>query len=77
MSITKGEFRREIDGLRSIAVLAATIHNLWEPLLPCGYLGVDMFAVISGYVITASIYGRKCKNFKSFLMDFYKRRFQR
>jgi len=53
----KGEYRPEIDGLRAVAVLAATFNNFWEEILPCGYLGVDMFAVISGYVITGLFTG--------------------
>ena len=73
----KGKYRNEIDGLRSLAVISATIHNFWESLLPCGYLGVDMFAVVSGYVITASLYGRKYTNFKNFLISFYERRAKR
>lgn len=73
----KGKYRHEIDGLRALAVTAATINNLWEDILPCGYLGVDMFAVVSGYAITASIYGRKHESFKAFLVGFYSKRFRR
>ena len=73
----KGKYRNEIDGLRTLAVMSATIHNFWESFLPCGYLGVDMFAVVSGYVITASLYGRKYINFKNFITSFYERRAKR
>jgi len=73
----KGEYRPEIDGLRAVAVLAATFNNFWEEILPCGYLGVDMFAVISGYVITASLYGREQNSLREFLTTFYSRRCKR
>jgi len=73
----KGEYRPEIDGLRAVAVLAATFNNFWEEIIPCGYLGVDMFAVISGYVITASLYGRTQNSLREFLATFYSRRLKR
>jgi len=73
----KGEYRPEIDGLRAVAVLAATFNNFWEEILPCGYLGVDMFAVISGYVITASLYGRTQNSLREFMATFYSRRCKR
>ena len=54
----QGRYRHEIDGLRAIAVLAVILNHLHEDWLPGGFLGVDVFFVISGYVITASIEGR-------------------
>ena len=48
-------YRPEIDGLRAIAVLAVIIFHFNEHLLPSGFLGVDVFFVISGFVITASL----------------------
>lgn len=71
------KYRPEIDGLRAIAVIAATINNFWESFLPCGYLGVDMFAVISGYVITSSLYKRPHRDLQDLLTGFYARRFKR
>jgi len=73
----KGEYRPEINGLRAAAVLAATINNFWEEILPSGYLGVDIFAVISGYAITASLYGRTQNSLREFLATFYSRRCKR
>ena len=46
-------YRPEIDGLRAIAVLSVILYHA-EALLPGGYVGVDVFFVISGYLITAS-----------------------
>ena len=48
-------YRPEIDGLRAIAVLAVITLHFNEHLLPSGFLGVDVFFVISGFVITASL----------------------
>ena len=45
------KYRSEIDGLRAFAVLAVIINHFNEKILPSGYLGVDIFFVISGYVI--------------------------
>lgn len=70
-------YRPEIDGLRAFAVLAVIINHFNKHLLPSGYLGVDIFFVISGYVITASLAGRRSKNFADFLGGFYERRFKR
>jgi peptidoglycan/LPS O-acetylase OafA/YrhL len=74
---TKGRYRPEIDGLRAFAVVAVIINHFNKDLLPSGYLGVDIFFVISGYVITSSLAGRKSKNFLDFLTGFYERRIKR
>ena len=75
-SIKKG-YRPEIDGLRAFAVLAVIINHFNKEILPGGYLGVDIFFVISGFVITSSIYKRPSKNFKDFISGFYERRIKR
>ncbi|MDM7958887.1 MAG: acyltransferase family protein [Synechococcus sp. WH 8007] len=76
-AITKGKYRPEIDGLRAFAVVAVIINHFNKDILPGGYLGVDIFFVISGYVITSSLYGRPSKNFKDFISGFYERRIKR
>lgn len=48
-------YRPEIDGLRAIAVLSVIVFHFKENLLPGGFLGVDIFFVISGYLITSLI----------------------
>ena len=73
----KGKYRLDIDGLRAIAVIAATFHNFVRDFAPCGYLGVDMFTVISGYVISSSIAGREYKNLVEFSLNFYEKRVKR
>tara|TARA_B100000989_G_scaffold200617_1_gene151699 strand:+ start:627 stop:827 length:201 start_codon:yes stop_codon:yes gene_type:complete len=52
-------YRPEIDGLRAIAVIAVIINHFNKEILPSGYLGVDIFFVISGYVITSSLSNKK------------------
>ena len=71
------KYRPEIDGLRAFAVVAVIINHFNKDLLPSGYLGVDIFFVISGYVITSSLAGRESKNFLDFLTGFYERRIKR
>ena len=73
----KSKYRPEIDGLRAFAVIAVIINHFNKSLLPSGYLGVDIFFVISGYVITSSLSVRKSNNFWEFLIGFYERRIKR
>ena len=70
-------YRHEIDGLRAFAVIAVIINHFNKDLLPSGYLGVDIFFVISGFVITSSLYQRPSNNFKDFIIGFYERRIRR
>lgn len=70
-------YRPEIDGLRAFAVVAVIINHFNKEILPGGYLGVDIFFVISGYVITSSLFGRPSKDFKDFISGFFERRIKR
>ena len=74
---SKSRYRPEIDGLRAFAVVAVIINHFNKEILPNGYLGVDIFFVISGFVITSSLYQRPSKNFKDFISEFYERRIKR
>ncbi|MDC0165895.1 acyltransferase [Synechococcus sp. AH-558-M21] len=66
-----------MDGLRAFAVVAVIINHFNKDILPGGYLGVDIFFVISGYVITSSLFERPSKDFKDFISGFYERRIKR
>lgn len=69
-------YRPDIDGLRTIAVMAVVLHHLWPGSLPGGFVGVDIFFVISGYLITAQIQ-REILLGEFSLKQFYKRRINR
>lgn len=67
-----------VDGLRAIAVLAVIVfHAEFMDVFPGGFTGVDLFFVISGYVISQSLSQRGNARFTDYLMDFYRRRFLR
>ena len=67
-----------IDGLRAIAVIAVLIYHAdYLSLLPGGFTGVDMFFVISGFVISQSLSERRDMGFVDFLLGFYRRRLLR
>ncbi|WP_420143849.1 acyltransferase family protein [Sphingobium sp.] len=66
-----------IDGLRAIAVLSVIAYHLNEAILPGGFVGVDIFFVISGFVVTQSLNGRHFPSLGSFLLHFYARRLLR
>ncbi len=77
ISSKSSRYRPEIDGLRAFAVVTVIINHFNKDILPGGYLGVDIFFVISGFVITSSLCQRPSKDFKDFISGFYERRLKR
>jgi peptidoglycan/LPS O-acetylase OafA/YrhL len=69
-------YRPEIDGLRAFAVISVLIYHLNHGWLPGGYLGVDIFFVISGFLIT-SIIMKDCAAGEFSYREFYLRRARR
>lgn len=66
-------YRPEIDGLRAIAILLVILFHLFPDLMPGGYVGVDVFFVISGYLITSLIIQRH-RQIQFSIVSFYKAR---
>ena len=70
-------YKTEIDGLRAFAVVAVIINHTYSSILPNGFLGVDIFFVISGFVLTLSLEAKRNKNLVEFLTNFFYRRIKR
>jgi peptidoglycan/LPS O-acetylase OafA/YrhL len=75
-SLSKVSYRPDIDGLRGIAVLSVVLYHAGVPFLRGGYVGVDVFFVISGYLISSHIYRDLVQGTFS-LRTFYERRAKR
>ncbi len=74
--MTQIKYRADIDGLRAVAVLAVVAFHACPAWLPGGFIGVDMFFVISGYLISGIIYKGQRENSFTYA-DFYARRVRR
>ena len=66
-----------LDGLRAIAVIGVIIYHAHHDWLPGGFLGVEVFFVISGYLITLLLMGERERNGHVDLRQFWARRFRR
>ena len=73
----KTNYRPEIDGLRAIAVFSVITYHARDTFLPGGFLGVDIFFVISGYLITSLILKELKLTNKFSFSNFYERRVRR
>ena len=73
----KINYRPEIDGLRAIAVFSVITYHARDTFLPGGFLGVDIFFVISGYLITSLILKELKLTNKFSFSNFYERRVRR
>ena len=70
-------FRPDIQGIRALAVLLVVANHAGIPGFAGGYVGVDMFFVVSGYVITQLLLRETGKGARRGLADFYSRRVRR
>lgn len=75
-SFTRPKYRADVDGMRALAILAVLFFHAYPNSLPGGFVGVDVFFVISGYLISSIIFrGLTLGSFSFF--DFYARRVRR
>lgn len=75
-SLHKDKYRPDIDGIRALAVIFVVVHHAFPNVLPGGFVGVDIFFVISGYLISQIIFTEVAAGRFSFL-EFYNRRARR
>jgi len=71
-----GSYRPDVDGLRAIAVLSIIVFHINRELLPGGFVGVDIFFVISGFLITRNIL-QDLESGRFSILEFYRRRVKR
>lgn len=69
-------YRRDIDGLRAIAILSVVLFHAGVPGLNGGFVGVDVFFVISGYLIGAHVYA-DIRRHRFRITEFYRKRAKR
>ncbi|GII99321.1 peptidoglycan/LPS O-acetylase OafA/YrhL [Sediminihabitans luteus] len=72
----EGTVRHDVQALRAIAVTAVLLYHLWPARLTGGYVGVDVFFVISGFLITSHLLRRPVASFAG-LASFWARRVRR
>jgi len=66
-----------IDGMRALAVLSVILFHLNSTFMPGGFVGVDVFFVISGFIVSASVSALKGSTTLEFFIAFYSRRIKR
>jgi peptidoglycan/LPS O-acetylase OafA/YrhL len=70
-------FRPDVEGLRAVAILLVVLYHAGVPRLTGGYVGVDVFFVISGFVITGLLLRERKGTGGTSILDFYARRCRR
>lgn len=63
-----------IDGLRAISILLVLVYHVNASYMPGGFVGVDIFFVISGFVVARSVHGHGAASLRTFALFFYRRR---
>jgi peptidoglycan/LPS O-acetylase OafA/YrhL len=76
-SASRSTFRKDIQALRAVAVLAVLLNHLWPERLTGGFVGVDVFFVISGYLISSHVCREIDRTGRVRLGRFYARRIRR
>jgi peptidoglycan/LPS O-acetylase OafA/YrhL len=75
--VIESRFRPDVQGLRALAVTMVVIYHLYPSALPGGFVGVDVFFVISGYLITGHLWREFQRSGRVRLLDFWGRRARR
>lgn len=70
-------YLKHVDGLRAFAVLSVLAYHARPHWLPGGFLGVDIFFAISGFVVTGALARHSTEPFARFIAGFYRRRLVR
>ena len=76
MTYNNLKYRQDIDGLRGIAILSVVLFHVFPDYIGGGFIGVDIFFVISGFLISSIIFLNLENKTFSFI-EFYKRRIKR
>jgi len=76
LPLSRPSYRADIDGLRALAVIGVIIYHAFPSLLPGGFIGVDVFFVISGFLISTLLFEGMDRGGFS-IIDFYERRIRR
>ena len=75
--MSSAAFRSDIQGLRAVAVLPVLVFHIWPQAMPGGYVGVDVFFVVSGFLITGLLLGELERENTIRIARFYARRVRR
>ncbi|HEY3830780.1 MAG TPA: acyltransferase family protein, partial [Acidimicrobiia bacterium] len=66
-----------LDGMRAVAVTTVVVYHLWPSALPSGFLGVDVFMVVSGFIVTNLLLRERDATGRIRVGAFWGRRFRR